>query len=148
MVNGYFLPPAQAVTPGIRDEEIILVKQNPTVYKLFEYYLHDSKYLLGAQLYRVCIYTLTRQDDGSYKRSINEFSYDDCIRIITQSQYLTDRTHYEKLNWKLTKRCLPLLMSFHVLHIAEELSVFLGMWHRVIESTITITVQQKAQQVV
>ena len=103
VVNGYFLPPAQAVTPGIRDEEIILVKQNPTVYKLFEYYLHDSKYLLGAQLYRVCIYTLTRQDDGSYKRSINEFSYDDCIRIITQSQYLTDRTHYEKVKLEANK---------------------------------------------
>lgn len=103
LVNGSLMPNPQPVTPGMRDEMFAMVRQEPSVYKLSEYYLHDSKYLLGARLYRICIYSLNSQGDGSYKPSISEFNYDNCIRIVTKNRYNTDRTHYEIVKLEANK---------------------------------------------
>lgn len=105
--NGQMIPAPRPVTPGGRGENIIQVVQTPTVYELHGYEVDSSvgssgtrKKYLGAKLYRNCIYSVERQEDGSYKPTIKEYSYDDCVCAIVKAAIYTDRDRYDMISIK------------------------------------------------
>lgn len=107
--RGQIYPEPINVNPIKRGDTMVRVSQTPTVYKTYAYRIDSSSardMYLGSFLYRICLYAMEEQSDGSYKPNITEFSYDNCVGIKTREKQYTDRTGYVIASLAAGKECL------------------------------------------
>lgn len=112
--RGQIYPEPINVIPNRRGDTMVRVSQTPSVYRTYEYKVDSNSargVYLGSFLYRICLYAMEEQSDGSYKANITEFSYDNCVCIKTKEKQYTDRGSYNIVSLSAGKEVLSFIPS-------------------------------------